>query len=178
MVNALVGMLRKIVNRGMVILRAIGAICLLGIVLTITAGIVSRYFFGAPFTWTEELATVLFIWLSFMGAGAVAGKRSHVAVDFLTSKFSPQLKNGVRIICDILIIILLSVMFLGGIKLLPRMTHVTVALGIPRYLNYIPVTVSSFYMILVYVEDLIMFFFPQLYEKSQKQDKQSKEEIA
>jgi len=162
----------------MVIQRAIGALCLLGIVLIITAGIISRYFFNSPFTWTEELATILFIWLSFMGAGAVAGKRAHVAVDFLTGKFSPRVRDRVRIVCSLLIILLLGVMFLGGILLLPKMTHVTIALRIPRYFYYIPITVSSFYMIMVYVEDLLIFFFPGLYKDIDAKNAQSEGVVA
>ncbi|MGE4354568.1 MAG: TRAP transporter small permease [Oscillospiraceae bacterium] len=156
--------LNTVIYRGFYILRAVAALCLLTIVVIITAGIITRYLFDKPFTWTEELSTLLFIWLAFLGAAVVSAKRNHVAVDFITEKFPPSMRKAIYIVTSVLIMILLAIMFIGSIILMPTMTHKTVALQIPRYYNYIPIMIASFYMLLVYIEDLIHFIRPELFK--------------
>ena len=160
--------LNNIIYRGFYILRAVAALCLLTIVVSITAGIISRYVFNKPFTWTEELSTILFIWLAFLGAATVSAKRSHVAVDFITDKFPAAMQRAIRIITSFLIMVLLVIMFVGSIVLVPTMTHKTVALQIPRYFNYFPIMIASFYMLLVYLEDVIKIFRPDLFGHDEK----------
>ena len=46
----------------------VGAVALL--VLDVLLGVASRYLWGAQVKWTEELATILLIWVSFLGAGS------------------------------------------------------------------------------------------------------------
>src|SRR5207245_6878626 len=38
-------------------------------ILVLLAGVVSRYVFNRPLTWTDELASILFLWLAMLGAG-------------------------------------------------------------------------------------------------------------
>ena len=38
------------------------------LVLDVLLGVASRYLWGAQVKWTEELATILLIWVSFLGA--------------------------------------------------------------------------------------------------------------
>src|SRR5712692_9661645 len=37
-------------------------------ILVLLAGVVSRYVFNRPLTWTDELASILFLWLAMLGA--------------------------------------------------------------------------------------------------------------
>ena len=37
-------------------------------VVVLFAGVVSRYLFNAPLTWSDELASALFLWLAMLGA--------------------------------------------------------------------------------------------------------------
>ncbi|MCD8349491.1 MAG: TRAP transporter small permease [Planctomycetaceae bacterium] len=147
--------LRKAIAVGMRIQSVIGALCLIVIVVLITASIIMRYLFNSPLAWTEELITFVFIWLSFLGAGVVAGKRHHVAVDFITDKFTGKQWYYIRLATILLIMALLVVMCVSTVMLLPSLRHVSVTLRIPRYFYNIPILIASFYMLLVYLEDLL-----------------------
>lgn len=60
--------------------RATGAglvAAMFGLVLT---QIVSRYGFGRPLVWTEELARFSLVWLTFVGAALVMARRRHIVV--------------------------------------------------------------------------------------------------
>ena len=36
--------------------------------LILFAGVISRYVFNSPLTWSDELASILFLWLAMLGA--------------------------------------------------------------------------------------------------------------
>lgn len=68
---------------------ALGALCIAlfaALVLATTWQVFSRLVLHAPVTWSEELAKMLFVWLSFLGLALVYGERGHMAVEFLTRK--------------------------------------------------------------------------------------------
>jgi len=134
----------------------IGVIAMAGIVCVMSAGVIARYVFNSPFDWTEELATVLFIWLSFMGTSVATWQRRHVNVDFIVGMFKPSVAKIARIISIIIVLIFLVFMCIGSFALLPKvLIQRSVALGIPRYVSYLPITICSFYMIFAFFLDLI-----------------------
>lgn len=74
------------------ITRVLGAVCAVlfaVLVLTTTWQVFSRLILNSPVTWSEELAKMVFVWLSFLGLGYVYGERGHMAVEFLARRFSP-----------------------------------------------------------------------------------------
>jgi C4-dicarboxylate transporter DctQ subunit len=54
------------------------AMCLVGV-----TKVVSRYLLTSPMAWTEELATILFAWMVFIGAALALKKHEHFAIEFL-----------------------------------------------------------------------------------------------
>lgn len=57
----------------------------IGILITILATmgsqVFARYVFGTPISWSEEVARLGLIWLTFIAAGFVAARGQHIAVD-------------------------------------------------------------------------------------------------
>ena len=51
---------------------------LLAEILILLAGVVSRYVFAAPLTWTDELATTLFLWTVMLGAVVALRRGEHM----------------------------------------------------------------------------------------------------
>lgn len=51
------------------------------IVFSITLQVISRYGFGRPFVWVEELATYSFIWIVFLGAAAGMKRLAHIKIE-------------------------------------------------------------------------------------------------
>ncbi|KTF03543.1 MULTISPECIES: TRAP transporter small permease [Trueperella] len=64
----------------------LGWLCIIlfvGLVFSTTWQVFSRLVLSSPVTWSEELAKMLFVWLSFLGLAFVYGERGHMAVEFL-----------------------------------------------------------------------------------------------
>ena len=51
--------------------------------MLLTVQVVSRYVFKHSFTWTEEAAVVMFVWLIYLGVAAAVTKRKHLKIDAL-----------------------------------------------------------------------------------------------
>jgi tripartite ATP-independent transporter DctM subunit len=50
------------------------------------AGVVSRYVFHAPLTWSDELASILFLWLAMLGAVVAYGRVEHMRMSALVRR--------------------------------------------------------------------------------------------
>jgi TRAP-type C4-dicarboxylate transport system permease small subunit len=66
------------------------------ILLTICWKVLSRYVLATPVAWAEDVTSIAFAWLIFVGAAAVHARRGHVSVDLLTA----ALPRPVRLILD------------------------------------------------------------------------------
>ncbi len=61
--------------------------------LSLVVQVVRRFVFGTPAAWTEELATIAFVWVIFWGTAFTVPLRTHVAVDFVVSSFEPSVRR-------------------------------------------------------------------------------------
>ncbi len=69
----------------------IAGIGLLGlIVVTITLQVVTRYVFGQPLVWVEELATYSFIWSVFLGAALGLKELRHIRIETFVARIEPR----------------------------------------------------------------------------------------
>jgi tripartite ATP-independent transporter DctM subunit len=57
------------------------------------AGVVSRYFLNAPITWTDEAASILFLWLAALGAVVALRRGEHMRMTALVAKVSPSTRE-------------------------------------------------------------------------------------
>ena len=55
-------------------------------VLILLAGVISRYVFHRPFTWSDELASILFLWLAMLGAVVAFRRGEHMRMSTLVAR--------------------------------------------------------------------------------------------
>jgi TRAP-type transport system small permease protein len=77
--------------------QALAALFLFIIVSTMGAQVFARYFFGAPFSWSEEVARMSLIWMTFMAASFVMAQGRHITVDVLSARMS--VRGQLRLEC-------------------------------------------------------------------------------
>ena len=56
------------------------------------AGVVARYFLNTPLVWTDEAASLLFLWLASLGAVVALRRGEHMRMTALVAKVSPGLR--------------------------------------------------------------------------------------
>jgi len=59
-------------------------------VLILLAGVISRYVFRSPFVWSDELASILFLWLAMLGAVVAFRRSEHMRMSTLVARMSPR----------------------------------------------------------------------------------------
>src|SRR3954469_2528937 len=77
------GILGRIVEVPVALLTAIE-------VAILFAGVVSRYVFRSPFVWSDELASILFLWLAMLGAVVAFRRSEHMRMSTLVARMSPK----------------------------------------------------------------------------------------
>lgn len=138
----------------------IGTCILTVIFLVITAGIISRYIFNSPFSWTEEIATFLMVYLCYISAFLTTVRKKHIVADFFISRASEKFQKLIGIVSKILMLVFFIVLAVSVLKLLPTLVWRSGVLDIPRSAYYLPVWTMSLLMAYAVVVDMINDFVP------------------
>jgi tripartite ATP-independent transporter DctM subunit len=59
-------------------------------IFVLLAGVTARYVFHRPLVWSDELASVLFLWLSMLGAVVALRRGEHMRMTGLVSRVGPR----------------------------------------------------------------------------------------
>lgn len=93
------------------------AICLGAMTCVVFVSVVFRYILNSPLAWTEELASLLFAWLTFVGAYIGARFRSHIAIDTVVIFLPVSLRRALSHLVDAGVLLLLAVFAWQGLRL-------------------------------------------------------------
>lgn len=138
----------------------VGCLVLSGIMLLITAGIISRYFFNAPFSWTEEVATFLMVYLCYISAALTTVAKKHIVADFFIGKAPEKFRKIVSYFSRSLMLVFFLVVCISVSKLIPQLTWTSAVLEIPRKYYYLPVFTMCAFMFVVVAVDILNDIFP------------------
>ena len=64
-------------------------------IAVLSAGVVSRYVLQDPLTWSDELASVLFLWLAMLGAVVAMQRGEHMRLTVFAAKLQPETQRFV-----------------------------------------------------------------------------------
>ena len=116
-------------------------VCFVVLVGAIVWGVLSRYVTEQPATWVEEVSSVAFTWVVFVGAAEVHRRRRHVSVDLLTSLFPERLRGHLDVASQIFVALFsFTVAWLGLKQAIVSNSAHTSMLGIPLSLSYAGLT--------------------------------------
>lgn len=95
-----------------------GAALVLVLTALMTTNVIGRYVFRAPFIFTDEVSTYLFLGVVFLGLGYTMREKGHVRVDMLFSRFPVRVQSFMEIIFHMLFIVYTLALLSGTIFLL------------------------------------------------------------
>ena len=64
--------------------------------------VVTRYCFGHAVTWAEEVATILFVWMVYLGVAAAVLSRKHLKIDAFVEILPFKAKKTLLIISNVI----------------------------------------------------------------------------
>jgi TRAP-type C4-dicarboxylate transport system permease small subunit len=76
-----------------------------------------RYLFSSAFSWSEEIARYLMIWVSFLGGGLALQQGMHIGVEALVSRLGTRSRRWVSLVSKVAVFAFLVVLAVGGLQL-------------------------------------------------------------
>jgi len=142
LVDSILALARRVVNGVVIVMFA-------AIVVVVFSQVVSRFVFNAPFSWSEELARYLQVWLILLTSAAVLRKGLHLAVDYAVHALPNRAKRFLRILnLGFIIFFLVVVLISGSMLIAATVSQRTPALQMPMWLVYLALPVGSLLMLL------------------------------
>lgn len=166
------------------IIGVIGCLVLSAIMLLITAGIISRYFFNSPFSWTEEVTTFLMVYLCYISAALTTVAKKHIVADFFIGKAPEKFQKAVSYFSRGLMLLFFLVVCISVAKLIPQLTWTSAVREIPRKYYYLPVFSMCAFMFAAVSVDILNDIFPgydiisQENARIQEEERQKEQEEA
>src|SRR3954471_13062942 len=66
-------------------------------IAVLLAGVIGRYVFHTPLIWSDELASILFLWLAMLGSAVAFEKGEHMRMTAVVGKLSPTTRAFVDV---------------------------------------------------------------------------------
>ena len=147
-------------NKLLIKLLEIMVILVIGfLVIDVLWGVFSRYILHNQSPWTEELATMLLIWVSLLGAAIGFIRKSHLGVDYFVNKMSLKKQVFGEIVVYLLIAFFaFFVMIYGGTRLVTltlKLGQVSPAMQLKMGYVYLAVPISGFFILIFSIETII-----------------------
>jgi len=126
---------------------------------TVALQVFCRYVLNHSLFWSEELARILLIWLTFLGASSAYYRKVHPGIDIVTSRLSDKFKRLSSLLVNLLSLLFFLVMVYYGCTFayFARM-QISPALNIPKWIIYSAVPVGG----LIFMLHCLAFLFADL----------------
>jgi TRAP-type C4-dicarboxylate transport system permease small subunit len=66
--------------------------------LDVFLGVFSRYVMARTFTWYDEIARLLFVWIIFLGAAVGVRRATHFRLHLVVDRFSPEAQRVAHVL--------------------------------------------------------------------------------
>jgi TRAP-type C4-dicarboxylate transport system permease small subunit len=133
------------------------AAALLGLVLVQGWQVIARYVLNDSPSWTEPVTVLLLSITLGLGAAACVHERRHFSFALLTDTLPATLRRGLRVICDLTIVLTGAVLAWWGWALFSDGLHIpTAGAPLPQSIGYLPLAVGGALMMLFAGRQLLL----------------------
>jgi TRAP-type C4-dicarboxylate transport system permease small subunit len=94
------------------VVEAGAAVIVVAELVLLGAATTARYVFNSPFTWSDELATILFVWLAVLGAVVALRRGEHMRLTAFVRNLSPAWRARVDALALMLVCTVLVALFM------------------------------------------------------------------
>ena len=102
-------------------------------VVILAAGVFTRYVLGNPLVWSDELATIIFLWLAMLGSVVAYRRGEHIRLSVLVRRSPPRTRAILEAISSVVTAIFVIELMPASIKFFKQeQIDVTPALSIPQ----------------------------------------------
>lgn len=103
-----------------IVLRRVATAALIGMFALVVVQVVTRYVFGTPPFFTEEVARYFMIWMTLLATACAVHDRSHINIEFLPqvlAAYSPRMHAALNLLLDVMAAFLFVLILIFGADL-------------------------------------------------------------
>jgi tripartite ATP-independent transporter DctM subunit len=117
---------------GMVV-EPLAALLVIVEIAILSAGVFTRYVLGNPLVWSDELATIVFLWLAMLGAVVAYRRGEHISLSVLVRRSPPRTRAILEAISSVVTAIFVIELMPATFKFFNQeVIDLTPALNVPR----------------------------------------------
>ncbi|HXY99494.1 MAG TPA: TRAP transporter large permease subunit [Stellaceae bacterium] len=120
------------------------------------AGVVSRYVFHAPLTWSDELASILFLWLAMLGAVIALRRGEHMRLTAIASRVPARWRGLLETVAALVVVAFVMLVLLPAHRyVLDEWAILTPALEIHNSFRAAAIEVGAALMMVIALARLV-----------------------
>ena len=134
----------------------IAAVALFGIVFFVIINVFCRYILGFIFNWMEELATIMFVWCTYMGIAAAYRTHDHVGINIIVNLLPEKLQFVIEFLIDLFVLALDIIIFILSVRLcISSWGKITPIIGLSY--TFVNASISIGFLLLIVYTALRLF---------------------
>jgi len=121
--------------------------------------VIFRYVLKSPLTWSEEVAKMCLVWITFGGSAYAFKVGAHVGVEFFIDKLPSNLRFAVQVLINAIIIVFFIFVGYYGVQIcMGQVGKLSKAARIPLIIPWLAIPVGSALVILrmLYTEIVLL----------------------
>jgi tripartite ATP-independent transporter DctM subunit len=119
-------------------------------IVVLFAGVVSRYVYHRPLTWSDELASILFLWLAMLGAVIALRRGEHMRLTTFLGLASPAWRSRLEALGAVIVAVFLLLILQPALEYFEDEAFITTpALEIPNSIRVAAIGVSAALMLVI-----------------------------
>ena len=114
------------------------------LVLDVWLGVIVRFVWPLPITWTEELARYLMIWLALLAASCGIARRAHIGVEIIPNMLPVTARRWLRLMLDLVALGFFGLLLVYGWEFAAKgLSRATMIYGASFFVPFLAVPVSA-----------------------------------
>ncbi len=158
--------MRKILSNSV---EGVAAILVVALAVVVFVQVFNRYVLKAPLAWSEDLAMLLFQWVTFLGAAIGVKRMRHFGIELVVRNLPEKLHRAIEYVVPIFVGIVALIMITEGIELLSfNRARIYSSMNLSYTWAYLPIPISGCLMILYLIRQEIMGWQKRREQRSEK----------
>ncbi len=127
-------------------------------IFVLLAGVVSRFVFHHPFVWSDELASILFLWLAMLGSVVALQRMQHMRLTAVVSRLRPTLQPYAEVLSVAAPALFLAILLPYAWDYAAEEFYIeTPALGLPNIVRAAAIPAGAAFMLVTCALRLVRF---------------------
>ena len=146
------------------------AIMMFALVVIVFYQVFSRFILKDNSGWTQEIATDVFVWASFLGAALAIHSGDQICMTLVLNKTKRPVKQIIQIIAALICEIFYFFFMVAGFQATKKFANTTSAkLGLPMSISYLSIAVCGIVMLFFGIFEIVK----PIYDLAKKQGQES-----